>query len=421
MSTVTTEHEVRKLDIVLLALTLVLTAIGILLVYDASYPFALAHQIPQTKFVGQQAMYGAVGILFMLIASRYPYWKWRSVATAGLFGCVIALVLVFVPHVGIVAKGANRWIGHGSFRLQPSEFAKLFIVLYISRSCAGSVRIMKSFLAGPGPGLLAIASLALLTAKEPDLGTSLLIVGTGIATLFFAGMQWRHLVAVVCCVLILVGGAFAVKTVHGHNSYQLGRIMAFVNPEKEKQGDGFQVYHSTIALGTGGLTGVGIGNSREKLDLPEAYTDFIFAVIGEEGGLIGSLTILGLICFIVTRGMHIACVTRDRFGSLLAAGISFCIGFQALVNVGVVSASIPATGVPLPFISYGGSSLLLTLVMVGMLLNIGQYPDGDPAIVQEKKEQTSERQFNKRWRMGDDSDELPTTVRPRRTKRTAAL
>jgi cell division protein FtsW len=382
------EHEVRGLDVVLLALALLLTTIGILLVFDASYAFALEHQITQTKYVGQQALWGAVGVVVLLGASHYSFWKWRSWATIGAFGCIVALVMVFVPHIGIAAKGAHRWVGHGAFRLQPSEFAKLFLVLYIARSCAGQVRIMKNFLTGPGPGIVVTAVLAVLTAKEPDLGTSLLLVGTGVATLYFAGAKLKHLAATAACVLALVGGFIAIKFSHGHNSYQLARIMVFLNPEQNKQGDGFQVYHSTVALGTGGLTGRGIGQSREKLNLPEAYTDFIFAVIGEEGGLVTTLGILALLGFVAARGMHIACITRDRFGSILAAGLSFCLGLQALVNIAVVTASIPATGVPLPFISYGGSSLILSLLMVGVLLNIGKNPDGDPNIVRLSSEQS---------------------------------
>jgi len=416
MTTTAPEVEVRKLDIGLLTVALALTAIGILLVFDASYPFALAHQVSFTKYVGQQALWGVVGIAALLGASQFPYWKWRSWATIGVLGCILALVLVFVPHVGIVAKGAHRWVGHGALRLQPSEFAKLFIVLFIARSCAGNVRIMKNFVIGPGPGLLAIATLALLTAPEPDLGTAILITMTGTATLFFAGMKKRHLLAVAACALIIGGAAFALKSAKGHSSYQTARVLVFLNPEQSKEGDGFQVYHSILALGSGGITGVGIGQGREKVNLPEAYTDFIFAVIGEEGGLVTSLIVLGLLCFIVARGMHIACTTRDRFGSLLAAGISFCVGFQALINVGVVTASIPATGVPLPFISYGGSSLLLSLVMVGLLLNIGRFPDGDPNVAREPSDYKAERDYNRRWHLSAGS--VTPSPRPKVRRRT---
>jgi cell division protein FtsW len=400
------KQEVRSVDFVLLGLALALTTVGIMLVFDASYPFALAHRISLSKYVGLQSLWGVFGISALLAASYIPYWTLRKVATIGLLGCMIALVFVFVPHIGIHAKGAYRWIGHGSYRIQPSEFAKLFIVLFIARSCAGSIRIMKNFLTGPGPSVCAATILVLLIVKEPDLGTALLIALTALATLFFAGMKVRHLAVVVACGVILGGAAFTLKsTFTKDGSYQLKRIMVFLNPEKEKQGDGFQVYHSILALGTGGVTGMGLGQGRQKLDLPEAYTDFIFAVVGEEGGLMATLTVLTLLALTAARGMHIACNTRDRFGSLAAAGISFCLGFQALVNVGVVTASIPATGVPLPFISYGGTSLLLSLIMVGILLNINKYPDGDPKTLRHVGELKSERDYNRRWHMsGGDAD-----------------
>jgi cell division protein FtsW len=420
MTETTPDYEVRKLDGVLLALAFALTTIGILLVFDASYSFALDHKFALTKYVDQQAGWGIVGIAALLWASQYRYWKWRNWATIGALLSIIALTAVFIPHIGVAAKGAHRWVGHGSHRLQPSEFAKLFIVLFIARSCAGNVRIMKHFVTGPGPGVCATGILAWLTAKEPDLGTALLITGTGFATLFFAGMKGRHLFAVICCAVVLVGGVFLMKSGHGQGSYQMDRILVFLNPEKEKQGDGFQVYHSTLALGTGGVAGIGFGQGREKLDLPEAYTDFIFAVVGEEGGLVAGLVVLTLLCLIVARGMHIACTTRDRFGSLVAAGISFCIGFQALVNVGVVTASIPATGVPLPFISYGGSSLLLSLLMVGILLNISKYPDGDPALKQSSKELKSEIDYNRRWRTSSSPIRAYETEPATRIKKPAA-
>jgi cell division protein FtsW len=330
-------------------------------------------------------------------AGHFPYWKWRALSTIGVLGCIIALVAVYAPHIGMSVHGSHRWIGHAPIRIQPSEFAKLFIVLFIARSCAGNVRIMKHFVTGPGPGILATVVLALLTAKEPDLGTALLITSIGIATLFFAGMKLKHLGIILAVAIVMIGGLVAVKFMHSSGSYQRDRILIFLHPDSDKEGDGFQVYHSTLALGSGGLTGLGIGQGREKLNLPEAHTDFIFAVIAEEGGLIGSLVILGLLSCVVARGMHIACNTRDRFGSLLAAGISFGIGIQTFANIAVVTASMPNTGVPLPFISYGGSSLLLSLLMVGILLNIGRYPDGDPTAMRNTKDKKAEQDYNRRW------------------------
>jgi cell division protein FtsW len=316
---------------------------------------------------------------------------------------MIAMILVFVPHIGITVHASHRWIGHGALRVQPSEFAKFFTVLFIARSCAGNVRIMKHFVTGPGPGVAATIILAMLTAKEPDLGTALLITFTGAAALFFAGMKWKHMLAMMAVTLTLVGGVLLVKFEHAKTSndqagsYQISRILVFLHPETDIQGFGYQVYHSMMGIGSGGLTGRGIGEGREKLNLPEAHTDFIFEVVGEEFGLLGTLTTLGILFIIVARGMHIACTTRDRFGSLLAAGLSFSLGIQAAVNIGVATGAIPNTGVPLPFVSYGGSSLLMSLVMVGILLNIGKNPDGDPNIVRVQPNQRLDRDFSRRW------------------------
>ncbi len=407
----------RKSDFTLLILALTLTCIGILMVFDASYAYLLQRHMSQFKYVAQQAMWGMVGIGVLAWAMYFPYWRWRNAGVYAVAASFILLVMVFAPGVGIAAKGAHRWVGHGAFRIQPSEFAKVAVVLYVARVCAGRLKVLSRFSDGALPPLLVVGLLAATTAIEPDLGTCLVILGSGIGTMFFAGMKIRHLAATLVGLVVLGGLFFAVKSLHHHTdssasipgaaasqpqggSFQLKRLMVFLHPEEDKQGDGYQVYHSTLALGTGGLLGMGIGEGREKMYLPEAHTDFIFAILGEEGGLIASLTMLLLLGCLVARGFHIAAVTKDPYGSLLAAGLSLIIGLQTFMNIGVVTSSIPATGVPLPFISYGGSSLVITLLMVGILLNIAKHPDGDPDKLGSAGERVGEREFELRWNRG---------------------
>jgi cell division protein FtsW len=403
----TNDKKSSGLDVLLLVLILLLTTIGIVMVFDSSYPYLLAHHMSVTKYVVLQSIYGAIGIVLLIGCSRIGYWRWRNVATSAMLFSVIMLVGVYVPHLGIMENGAHRWLGYRSFRMQPSEFAKFAVVLYVARSCAGNPRIMKHFLIGPGPGVVAIGLIALLIAKEPDLGTAILIAATGFAMLFFAGMKVRHLAFVTACLAVVLSIFFLTKPGHGQSGYQVSRIKVFLHPEQDNLGDGFQVYRSMLALGTGGLTGEGIGSGREKLNLPEAYTDFIFAVVGEEGGFVATFAILLLYCLIVARGMQIACSTRDRFGALMAAGTSFSLGIQAFVNIGAVTATLPATGVPLPGISYGGTSLMLTLLMTGILLNIGRFPDGNPALLKDAKTAKAEREYNKRFHGADNFKDYP--------------
>jgi cell division protein FtsW len=418
MTTGAVGKNVGRLDIHLLTLVLILTTLGILLVFDASYSRALSLNQSPTKLAEMQAIWGVGGIVALLAASRIPYWIWRGFANHGILLSIIMLVAVFVPHIGIHELGSHRWIGHGTKRFQPSEFAKFAIVLFIARSCAGNPKIMRHFLIGPGPSIVAIGLLTALVALEPDLGTAALIAGAGFFTLFFAGIKHKHLAVVIVCAAVILGAYFGFKSRHSTGGYQMSRIFVFMHPEEDKMGKGFQVYHSLLALGTGGLTGDGFGQGLEKRDLPEANSDFIFAVIGEEGGLAACLLIITLYGVIVWRGMNIACSTKDRFGALMAAGISFTIGFQALINIAVVTASMPATGVPLPGISYGGSSLMLTLLMVGILLNIGRFPDGNPALTTETSTTKSERDFLRRQHGHGFVEFAPSQAKSGRTKRT---
>jgi len=295
-----------------------------------------------------------------------------------------------VPHVGIVVNGARRWLGHGQFRFQPSEIAKFVLVLYLARTLAGKMTIRRRPKDGLLPPLGMIALLAGLIAIEQDLGTALVLCITGLVMLYLAGAQRRHM-AIVLAVVGAAGVLFAVS-----KPYRLHRLTAFLDPRADQYHTGYQVWHALIALGSGGVEGMGLGEGREKLFIPEPRTDFIFPVIAEEWGLIGTLALVALFAFVAMRGFAIAYRTKDPFGALLAGGITTIISVQALINMAVATASIPDTGVPLPFISYGGSSLVLMLLGIGIILNISCYPDGPEGKAKNTIE-PNEDDWNRRW------------------------
>jgi cell division protein FtsW len=381
----------QPMDSLLLWLTFLLLGVGIVSVYDASYAIAVEKLHGDSfHFVKMQAGWAAVGLLALLGATRLPYWKWKNVAIIGLALAVFLLLAVLIPHIGLSSHGARRWLGHGQLRFQPSELAKLALVLYLARVLAGSLKIRNNPKQGLLPPLIVIGILAALIAKEPDLGTALVLSMTGLVMLFLAGARPAHLG------MIVAAAAAAAAVFIAFEPYRAGRIVAYLNPQADKFNKGYQVWHALIALGSGGVGGMGLGEGREKLFIPEPRTDFIFPVIAEEWGLIGTLVLVALFVFVAARGFGIAYRTRDPFGALLAAGITTLISVQALINMAVATASIPDTGVPLPFISYGGSSLVLMMLGIGILLNISCYPDGPEGPARDKIE-PNEEDYNRRW------------------------
>ncbi|MBV9851693.1 MAG: putative lipid II flippase FtsW [Armatimonadetes bacterium] len=397
----------QPMDRLLFLLMLMLIGVGIVTVYDASYALAL-EKGDSFHFVKRQALCAVIGLGALLITRRVPYWKWRGWAAVGLALSVILLVAVFVPHVGSKINGARRWIGHGQF--QPSELAKLMLVLYLARVLSTKPKKILSFGDGLLPPLIVIGVLAALIAKEPDMGTALVLGGTGLILLFLAGARPRHMAGI----FGLVAGVVALMVVL--MPYRMHRVLAFLNPKADQLQAGYQVWHALIALGSGGVTGLGLGEGREKLYIPMASSDFIFPVIGEEWGLIGTLILVIVFTLIALRGFTIAYRTRDPFGALLAAGITTLISLQALVNMAVATSSIPDTGVPLPFISSGGSALVLMMAGVGLLLNISTYPDGPGAAggYQDEQPDPYEEDWNRRWERGPAANRLSSVPARRR-------
>lgn len=358
----------RKLqaDEWLFAATLGLALFGVVMVYSASADLAFAENGTQYHYVKRQAMWTVAGLLAMMAAMHFDYgWlRDRRVVAGFLAGTVVLLIAVFAfPRI----NGAHRWIRFGGFSLQPSELSKLALVIFLARFLerrAGEEHALwKTFV----PCVLMTGLLILLVAAEPDLGTAMMLGIICVTMLFAAGARLLYLGAVGAV------GAVGIVLMIVLFPWRLGRVTAFLDPWADAQGTGFQVVQSLISVGSGGTNGLGFAQGRQKmLFLPFAHSDFIFAVIGEELGLLGALTVVSVFGLFLWRGVRAARRAPDRFGMLLGLGIVIGIVAQALFNISVVLSLVPTKGIPLPFISYGGSSMMLTLVSVGVLLNISQ-------------------------------------------------
>lgn len=358
-------HKKSSADQWLLLITFCLLALGTFMVFDASYAQCAERNNPY-YFLTRQLIFVGVAIVALIGGIRYDYWKYRKLCMPLVGIMMVSLLLVFVPGIGHESNGARRWIGRSMYAFQPSEIAKLIVVLYLANVLANkmftSLSIEKQIIMA-GIVLVCMA----LIVFEPDLGTAIALSFGVFAVLFLGGIQKRQIVLVL--VFALLGGWLMVTL----ESYRLRRFAAWPDPMKCYYSYGFQVMNSLVALGSGGPTGRGLCASIQKFRyLPACHTDFIFAILGEETGLIGTLGLLACYGLLFWRGLSIAIRAKDRFAMLLAAGITCMITAQALINIAVVTCSIPATGVPLPFISYGGTSLVITMFSMGVLLNISR-------------------------------------------------
>ena len=349
-------------DKLLFIALIILSLFGALAVFNASVVSAYRDFGNQYYFVKDHLMYIGVGFFLMMVTSYIDYKKWYALAIPLLFGTLILLVAVFVPGLGVHALGARRWINLGFFSVQPTEIAKLVLVIYLSAwfSNKEKGRLM--------PFVILLGVVLGLVILQPDLGTAVIIVVLAALLYFLSGAPLRHFLALIPVIIIGVGIlAIAVP-------YRLARITTFLNPNTDPLGSSYHIRQVLIALGSGGWFGLGLGKSRQKYEyLPEANTDSIFAIIAEEIGFLGSLLFLGVLLFIVFRAFKIAQRAPDRFSQLLAAGIGAWFAIQTLINLGAMVALIPLTGVPLPLISSGGSNLISLLVGFGILLNISKH------------------------------------------------
>jgi cell division protein FtsW len=355
----------------------VLLGLGMVTLYSASMNMEVARSAVGSNFLRSQLVWCGFGLAGCGLAAAMDYRRWKRLAPWLLGFSALLLVLVFVPKIGYAATagrggggavGAHRWIGIPHLpHFQPSELAKLALILFLAAYGDHYQRQMTTFKQGLAiPGVIIAVILGLIFI-EPDRGCTILLAAVAGAMLIIAGVRLLYLIPPA----LLGMGALAFSLMH--DPMRLNRIVAWLDPEKSKDTVGYQAYQAMIALGSGGWTGLGLGNSRQKLGfIPEHHTDFIFSIIGEELGLVATLAVVMLFMVVVCCGIYIARRAGDTFGMLLGAGITFMIGIQAFINMGVVTSLLPNKGMPLPFISYGGSNLLLMLVSVGLLLSISR-------------------------------------------------
>jgi len=359
----------RTPDYWLFLTVVALLGIGVVMVYSASAIVAFEQYGDSAFFFKRQLIWTGLGLAALLILQRIHYERLRRLTPLLLVVSILALVLVLVPGIGRVAGGARRWITLGGpFAVQPVEAARLVLVLYLANFLTNRGAAVGEFRRGIIPPLLLMGTMFGLVVLQPELGSALLLGIVTVAMLFVGGARITHLAG-----LGFVSMPLLLVTILGEG-YRRRRLFAFLDPWADPRGVGFHIIQSLLALGSGGLLGVGLGQSRQKFFyLPERHTDFIFAILGEELGLVGALVVVVLFGLIAYRGWQVTRGAPDRYSSLLACGITFMIVVQAIMNIAVTTGALPVTGVPLPFVSFGGSSLVFTLGSVGILLNISQY------------------------------------------------
>ncbi len=357
--------KLEEYDLVIMLMAIALTCFGVVMVYSASSIMAAKRFHDGFFFLKRQGLFALLGFAIMLGTMRINYQFWRKLAAPILLGCIVLLVLVLIPGIGGSAGGASRWIRLPGFNLQPSEIAKVALIMYMAYSLDRKQDKIKQLGAGFVSYMLILVVMLGLLLKQPDMGSALTLAAVAIIMLFAAGTRLVYIISIFLMSLPFI--YFLVMNV----AYRKRRIMAFLDPWQDPQNSGFQIIQSWLALGTGGVFGQGLGEGKQKLFyLPEAHTDFILAVVGEELGFLGVIVIVGMFFLLVQRAMRIAVAAPDTFGRFLALGIAVLFGIEASVNMGVVTGLLPTKGLALPFISYGGSSLLISLFAVGILLNI---------------------------------------------------
>jgi cell division protein FtsW len=365
----TLKREQHQPDYVFLVAVIGLVAIGVLMVYSSSAMTSFLSDDDQFKVVGPQVIWAALGLISMAIVTRVDYRYWRLVSVPlFIVAMILLVVVVFVPSLNYVVGGSARFLRIGPLPLfHPAEIAKLALVVYLAHWFAKRGSGVHAFWGGTVAFLVIVGPVILLVLREPDIGTTTVLAGTAMVMFFVAGANLLHLGALGGTVFL---GAAAFIATH---SYALARVRAFVDPWSDPSGSGFHTIQGLLALGLGGLFGSGLGESRLAAGhLPNAYNDFIFAIIGEEFGLVGAALVIFLFVVIGYQGIRIALGAPDTFGALLAAGVTAWICVQAFINIGVVVALLPVTGITLPFVSAGGSSLAITLTAVGILLSVSR-------------------------------------------------
>jgi len=344
-----------------------LVAVGIVMIYSASAIYADSVMKDSLFYIKRHLLYIGIGLFMMVLAMSVSLDKIRSMAKPLMFLAITLLLVVLIPHIGSQTSGARRWFKFGPLSFQPSEFAKIAIIIYMADFISRKEKVMKSFLYGYLPAIIILGGMVGLVLLEPDLGTAITISAITIIMLFAGGVRSLYILASFLASLpVLYALLFRVP-------YRRRRMMMFLNPWADKRGAGFQIIQSFVALGSGGLLGVGLGQSRQKLFyLPASHTDFIFSIIGEELGFIGAASVVMLFGIFVWQGMKVVFKAAGTFERMMALGIVALIGFEAIINIGVTAGALPTKGLPLPFISYGGSGLIFHLMAIGILFNIAK-------------------------------------------------
>ena len=355
----------KKNDKKLLLAVIILSLFGLLMIYSSSSIWAQYKYGDAFKYLKSQAVFLLVGYMIVYVVSKIPYYLYKKYGNTILIICIILLVLVLIPGIGSVRNGSRSWFGIGSFGIQPSEFAKLGLIIFTAKYLSNNKinDIVKSVF----PILLVVFLIFGLIMLQPDFGTGVILVISAISLLFVYGVNMNFFIKMGLLGVIGIIGLVIIAP------YRMKRITSFLNPWSDPLGSGFQIIQSLYAIGPGGILGMGLGNSIQKhFYLPEPQTDFIFAIVSEELGFAGVLLVSFLFLIIINQGFKIAINQENIFAKYLAFGIIFSIAFQAILNLMVVVGLIPVTGVTLPFLSYGGSSLLITMIEIGILLNISK-------------------------------------------------
>ncbi len=361
----TKKRNINPLDYGLLYTIVILLAIGVVMVYSASSYFAMVNYNDSTAFLKKQALFAIVGFIAMIFISRCDYHKLKKLTGILL---IITPILLVAVYAFPATKGAQRWIRLGPLSFQPSELAKYAVVIILAHMITNKGEQIKEFWKGIVPCFVIGGGFAALILAQKNLSIAAVTGFVTFIMVFVAGARKIFMFGVITPIILFLGSFFTL-----FEDYRRRRLLNFINPWKDPAGDGYQLIQSFYALGAGGVTGLGIGQSRQKtLYMPEPHNDFIFAIIGEELGLIGCTVVILLFVIFVYRGIKIAMSAKDEYGTLLAVGITSIIGLQAIINIAVVTGSMPVTGVPLPFISYGGTALVFNLMAMGILLNISR-------------------------------------------------
>ena len=357
--------RVEGYDMIVLMMAVILTCFGVVMVYSASSVMAAKKFHDGFFFLKRQSLYALMGFAGMAVLMHVDYHVWKKWAVPLFLTCFFLMLVVFIPGIGGTAKGASRWIRLPGFNFQPSELAKVALIIYMAYSLEKRQEKLKQFMSGFFPYLLILGVFIAVLLAQHDMGAALTMFMVAIVMLFAAGTKVQYILGM--GLVALPGVVYLVVT----KAYRMRRITAFLDPWQDPTDAGFQIIQSWLALATGGVIGQGLGEGKQKLFyLPEAHTDFILSVLGEEMGFVGVIVIASMFLLLVQRSIRVAIAAEDNFGRFLAFGIAVLLGLEAFTNMAVVTGLFPTKGLALPFLSYGGSSLIISLCAVGILLNV---------------------------------------------------